>query len=626
MPTAADTPAAPSFPVDAGEASAWGDLAALRTLNDASPHRMTVADLLRLDVLQRGRPEVLSGAHLDERPVRWVHTSEIYEISPLLKGGEVLLTTGLGLVGVGAVALGDYARALADRSIAALVLELGRTFTGAPSPLLDGAREAGLPLITLRGIVPFIEITETVHAMLLSREVARLRLARHVETVVTTALVAGAGLGDLLRELAALAECPVRLYGTDGHLVAASDMAGAPAEVGDAAEPVGGWPQAGVELRAHTWGRLVVHGSATIARELIAERGATAIAIELGRAGPSGGPSRRRAGALLLRDIFGRQYSSIDDITGRAAALGLPIRPASPAIGICLFVDQPGATGRRGARGTATHPAAPPPPRTLPPAAPPRTLPPATPPRTLPPATPPRTAAATTPGSAARVGSTVDAIADAAERVLGPSLVTELDGSILIAAAGGRPGAGDPRHQLNALADAIDAALPDSRAVAVVCGPDATDVAALARSLRIARETSVLARRLHSELRTLRHTDLGVHRLISRFASDPELAAFVDEQLGPLLDYDAAHGRELVRTLDTLLACGLSKAETARALGIRRQTLYQRLDTIATLLGGIDLTARERRTSLDLALVGWRLRAAGSAPPREPAARPRSPG
>jgi purine catabolism regulator len=584
MASSTTTPAAAPLPSDAEDTSGWGDVAALRTLHDASPHRMTVAELLDLDVLKRGRPEVLSGSNLDQRPVRWVHTSEIYEISPLLKGGEVLLTTGLGLVGVGPAALADYARALADRSIAALVLELGRTFTGPPPPLLDGARESGLPLITLHGIVPFVEITETVHAMLLSREVARLRLARQIDTVVTASLVAGAGLGDLLRDLARLAECPVALYGTDGHVVAASDSTSGSTEAAANSDATG-QPQARVELRSHTWGHLVVHGPATIARALIAERGATAIAIELGRAGPSGGPSRRRAGALLLRDIFGRQYSSIDDITGRAAALGLSIRPTSPAVGICLFVDRPGAVKRRSGSGAAS-----------------------------PPASPPKAAAT-------RAGSTVDAIADVAERILGPSLVTELDGSILIAST---TGTGDPRHRLDALADAIDAVLPDGRAVAVVCGPDATDVTALARSLRIAREASVLARRLHSELRTLRHTDLGVHRLISRFASDPELAAFVEEQLGPLLDYDAVHGRELVRTLDTLLACGLSKAETARTLHIRRQTLYQRLDTIERLLGGIDLSARERRTSLDLALVGWRLRTAGSAPSRDPGGRPRT--
>ena len=56
---------------------------------------VTVQDLLDLPVLGEARPEVLVGGDLDRRPVRWVHTSEIYEIWPLLRGGEVLLTTGL---------------------------------------------------------------------------------------------------------------------------------------------------------------------------------------------------------------------------------------------------------------------------------------------------------------------------------------------------------------------------------------------------------------------------------------------------------------------------------------------------------------------------------------------------
>jgi purine catabolism regulator len=550
-------------------ANAWGDVADLRTLHDSPPHPLTVADLLQLDVLRRGRPEILSGDQLDRRTVRWVHTSEIYEISPLLKGGEVLLTTGLGLVGVGPVAVADYVRALAERSIAALILELGRTFAQPPQGMIDVARETGLPLITLRGIVPFVEITETVHAMLLSEEVSRLRLARHIDTVITASLVAGAGLGGLLRELAELADCPVRLYGSDGHLVAGAHPDGArPGTDDDQEAPDVDWPWAQIDLRSQAWGRLVACGPSTVSRTLVAERGAAAVAIELGRAGSGAGPTRRRAGALLLRDIFGRQYSSVDDVAGRAAALGLTLG-TSPVVGLCLSLDS-----SRPAPGTATG-------------------------------TPPHRPRADTTRSA------VDAVADAAERTLGPCLVAELDGTVLLAAAAQ---AGDTRALLEQLADAIDRSVPGGRAVAVACGPAATDVAMLARSLRIARESSVLARRLHSDMRTLRYTDLGVHRLISRFATDPELAAFVDEQLGPLLDYDAAHGRELVRTLDTLLACGLAKAETARALHIRRQTLYQRLQTIVRLLGDIDLTARERRTSLDLALVGWRLRTTGARP------------
>ena len=63
-----------------------------------------------------------------------------------------------------------------------------------------------------------------------------------------------------------------------------------------------------------------------------------------------------------------------------------------------------------------------------------------------------------------------------------------------------------------------------------------------------------------------------------------------------------------MQTLDAYLEAGLSKTAAAWTLGIRRQTLYARLEQVSQVLGGLDLTDRHRRTALDLALVAWRLR------------------
>lgn len=295
-------------------------------------HALSVADLLELPIVKGGRPEVLAGEDLADREVRWVHTSEIYEISPLLKGGEVLLTTGLGLVGADPGELRNYVTGLAERSIAALVLELGRTFVTPPEAMVARARETGLPLVTLRSIVPFIEITESVHSLLLSEEVTRLRLMSHIDSTTTSVLLSASGLVTMLQELAHLADCPVLLYGRDGHLVAASDAPHASPTTRHARSRFQdldvGRPHAPVELLSHPWGHLVIDGRPSLMRTLIAQRGGTAVALELGRAGgASGGSNRRRAGSLLLRDIFGRQYSSVDEIIGRAAALGVTMRP-----------------------------------------------------------------------------------------------------------------------------------------------------------------------------------------------------------------------------------------------------------------------------------------------------------
>jgi purine catabolism regulator len=112
--------------------------------------------------------------------------------------------------------------------------------------------------------------------------------------------------------------------------------------------------------------------------------------------------------------------------------------------------------------------------------------------------------------------------------------------------------------------------------------------------------------------RVLLSTDLAVPRLVARLLDDPELERFVDSQLGRLLEHDAASGGQLLVTLEAYLANGLAKTATAQVLGVRRQTLYNRLARIETLLGGRSLDDHDRRTALELALVAYRLRFAAA--------------
>src|SRR3954447_12742209 len=123
---------------------------------------MTLGEVLRLEALRRAGPEVVVGAELLDRPVRWVHTSELAEAAYLLKGGELLLTTGLGIGGRGAVGEAAYVAALAEGGSAALALELGWPFPGVPGALVAACREHALPLVVLHEVVPFVEMTEQI--------------------------------------------------------------------------------------------------------------------------------------------------------------------------------------------------------------------------------------------------------------------------------------------------------------------------------------------------------------------------------------------------------------------------------------------------------------------------------
>jgi len=88
--------------------------------------------------------------------------------------------------------------------------------------------------------------------------------------------------------------------------------------------------------------------------------------------------------------------------------------------------------------------------------------------------------------------------------------------------------------------------------------------------------------------------------LLWRLRDHPDLAAFEDRAIGPLLDHDHRSRPPLLPTLRTYLAHAGRKAETARELHLNRQTRYNRLTRIGELLG-TDLD--DPRTVLELSLA-----------------------
>ncbi|WP_344443079.1 PucR family transcriptional regulator, partial [Kitasatospora nipponensis] len=80
-----------------------------------------------------------------------------------------------------------------------------------------------------------------------------------------------------------------------------------------------------------------------------------------------------------------------------------------------------------------------------------------------------------------------------------------------------------------------------------------------------------------------------------------EVGGFVAATLGPLLDYDARRGTELVRTLRAYFECGGRLTRAKDELHVHVNTVVQRLDRIEVLLGR-DWNHPERALELQLAL------------------------
>ncbi|MFJ2608915.1 PucR family transcriptional regulator [Streptomyces sp. NPDC087425] len=130
---------------------------------------LTLREVLDLDPVRAAEPALLAGETALDMPVRWVHSSEVYEATNFLDGGELLLTNGFGLTDADDEVRRRYVRELAARGAAGLAVEVGRALPVMPAEVTDEARRLGLPLIALRRMVPFVRITEAANRAIVAR-------------------------------------------------------------------------------------------------------------------------------------------------------------------------------------------------------------------------------------------------------------------------------------------------------------------------------------------------------------------------------------------------------------------------------------------------------------------------
>jgi PucR family transcriptional regulator, purine catabolism regulatory protein len=108
---------------------------------------------------------LVSGQAAAQAHVRFVHSTELADPTPWLKGGELLLTTGLQLTS--AKLQRDFVERLADHAIAGLGFGTGFAHRRIPAALLAAARKRDFPLFEVPYELPFIAITERAFAQLL---------------------------------------------------------------------------------------------------------------------------------------------------------------------------------------------------------------------------------------------------------------------------------------------------------------------------------------------------------------------------------------------------------------------------------------------------------------------------
>ncbi|MFC7886682.1 PucR family transcriptional regulator [Streptomyces sp. NPDC057376] len=543
------------------------------------PTGITVQRALELPGLRSGLPEILAGADRLHRTVRWVHAGEVPNIASLLKGGELLLTTGYGL-GTRPAEQRAFVRTLAERGIAALVVELGPRFARLPAALVDTARTAGLPLVQLHREVPFVTVTEEIHTEIVNGHYALLQRAEEVHRRCTDALLGGGGVPQVLGILAGFGDNPVFLETADGRLLyaAGSGPEGAdPLQVWeglrgphkDAPPPAGsvlvdvpgGGPGPGTatgpgagagpgpgSVRARLV-MLPVRSPLAQVHRMAAERAAGILAVVLMQARQEEELAARGRGDFLTDLAEGR--ITAEDAPAQARVLGF--KPGtSPLLPVVMRL------------GDALSPAG--------------------------------------GGWAVLARAVAEELASVGVPVL--LGVRPVEGRVPLL-LGLRA-----ESERGAVADRVAAALragaeragmqrPGAQPPVVVVGV-AGGWAAASAGLRHAAETATAAQGL-TDRPWYDARRLDIDLLLWRLRDHPDLAAFVDRAIGPLRDHDDRSKPPLLPTLQTYLAHAGRKAETARELHLNRQTLYNRLARIGELLG-TDLDDPQTVLALSLAL------------------------
>ncbi|GIJ30060.1 CdaR family transcriptional regulator [Micromonospora qiuiae] len=531
---------------------------------------MTVRDVLELPALQQAGPLVLAGRARLDATVRWVHVAEVPEIADLLRGGELVLTTGIGLP-PDDDGLCRWIDTLADVGAAGVVIELGRRFGRAlPAGLVERARSRDLPLVALRREMRFVAVTEVVHSVIVEEQTADLLANDEIHRIFTELSVEGAEPQQVLREVTRLSRRPAVLENLARQVLAYEtgplsaeelldrwETRSRAVEVpsGTGYEPRSGWLVTGVEARGSRWGRLVLlcDQEPPARTKVLLERAASTIALNRLVAQDRSSVERQARSSLLWSIVT---YSApTRDVALRARGLGVGLEQRR-LLGVIV-------RRRRLTRSTGVE-------------------------------------------MHTRQRELLDAV-ETAVRDRGLVALTgdvdELFGGEGVAVLVALGSADTDESALQGLSSALtEAGHPAGSDVVVAAGSVVGSLDLARRSLMEAAQVADATMHTAEPRPFYRLLDVRLRGLLHLLREDARLQTFVERELGPLLSYDQRHGTNHVTVLETYLVEGRNKQRAAAAMALSRSALYQRLQLIQRVLG-VDLGSSETCLSLHVALT-----------------------
>lgn len=529
-----------------------------------------LSEILKHATLTAADPVIRAGAAaVANTQLRWVHSSEVLDIAPLLSGGELLLTGGDALASASDARRVEYVRQLASRGVGALAVETGQTLASIPLSMIRAAESAGLPLIELRKVVPFVGIMQAINSMLVSESVAHLRRADEASHAMAVELAHGSSLDQILAVLAGLIDAALELSSVSGVTLGSAGPE-TPGPDGADTQPA--------------------DGSSPPASSRAASDGA--------EEGPGQAAGQGSDGTLISIDV------PVRGVPSARLVINVPahgdVNLARVAGGRCidilsLALLQRMPPGLKEVAGTALL-------RAVSSGSQPWRLQQLSPAAGIPPS-------ATVVAVVVRT-STSQQLRAAMDKILKRSAqqsASYVDNAELLAVAAlPFDGAVTARAELvTALRE-----LPVEAGTMTAVGPLASGIENAPWSLSEAKCALDLAVNgsLRAVARPLSETEgvvldvehLAVERLVAQHLDQGVRQDFVRQQLGPVLEHDARRNSQLLATLATWLDSGCNTAQAARELHVERQSMHHRLQRIFELCGG-DPRGTGRLAALHLA-------------------------
>ena len=514
----------------------------------------TIRQILAVPVLATADPEVVAGEDQLDRPVRWLHPAEIDDIAHLLRGDEMVLTTGLFLPEE-AAATRTYVASLIEAGVAGLIVELGRRWAVAPEPLVAACRELRLTLIVLHREVRFAAVVEEIGGRILEAQVEDLRATEHIHETFTRLDLEAAEPDHVLAAVVRIAGAPVVLESAR-HQVIGYDAAGRdPNEVlsdwsrlsrsvprtgRTSYDRRSGWLMTVVGSKGDDWGRLVLITDGLPSRRdyVLVERAAAALALHQMRARARDSVERNTHTTLLGELRAGRMSP---ELVSRCESAEFPVKGR-------LFVA---LTVR------------------------------------------PRTG----PSATRQWGmSDVGAVVAGTGRSLRLPMLVGLDTDHVVCLL-----SLPSRMSVDTVMTRLTHEIRKVAGVVVARGEVVSRLDDTFRTLIDAR--SILAAAdAEDERPWITLADVHLRGLLHLLRDDERLSVYVHRELGPLMAHDTERGTALVALLETYLSTPGGKAAAAKSLLLSRPVLYERLAKIESILG-VDLEDPHIRTSLHLAVL-----------------------